>query len=125
MLAAAFACGCALLAVDARPRTVTEAMPAIVQITWEVGLLVCGAVGLVGVGWRGHPATGLGVELGALMLLGSSTAMYGIALFSIAGLQATAAGAFIGAASAGSWWRSAQIVRDLRRIARVSAGGAP
>lgn len=125
MLAAAAACGCALLVADARPRTVSESMPAMVQVIWEVGLLVCGLVGLVGVGWRGHPATGLGVELGALMLLGSSTAMYGIALFAVAGLQATAAGTFIAAVSAASWWRSTQIVRDLRRIALASAGGAP
>ncbi|MEU8158053.1 hypothetical protein AB0B94_30740 [Micromonospora sp. NPDC048986] len=122
-LVAAGICGLALLLGDTRPASVAASMPVWLQSTWEVGLLVCGVVGLVGIWWRGALVSALAVELGALFLLGALTAMYTIALFSVSAGQATAAGAFVSAVAVASWWRSGQIIRDLRRLYRVSAEG--
>ncbi|RKR90981.1 hypothetical protein BDK92_5365 [Micromonospora pisi] len=119
LLAAAVVCGVGLLLSDARPRSVTVAMPLTVQATWEIGLIVGGVLGLVGVSWRGQLSTGLGLELGAIVLFGTTTGMYAIALLAISGRSGLAAGTFVAAVSAASYWRTVQIVRDLRRLARV------
>lgn len=118
ILAAALLCGIALMASNARPRSITESMPSLVQSSWEIGLVGAGVIGLTGVLlWRGQLAVCLGVELGGVMILGTVTSMYGIALFAVSGSQALAAGAFVVGVSLASWWRIAQIVRDLRRLA--------
>lgn len=121
LLGAATTAGVALLVVG-RPRSVTEAMPVLVQSVWEVALVLTGVVGLAGVYWRGHASVGLGIELGAMVLLGTATAMYAIALFAISGLQALAAGAFLAAIGAASWWRAGQIGGALRWVARLNSG---
>lgn len=123
ILVAAMACGLALLLADTRPASVAASMPVWLQSTWEVGLLVCGVAGLVGIWWPGALVSGLAVELGALFLLGALTAMYTIALFSVSAGQATAAGAFVAAVAVASWWRAGQIVRDLRRMYLASPEG--
>lgn len=120
VLAAALLCGVTLLVSDARPRSVTETMPSLVQSLWEVGLILAGLVGLCGITlWGSQLAVALGVELGGVTILGAATAMYAIALFTVSGSQAVAAGAFITGVSVASWWRTGQIVRDLRRLAAV------
>ncbi|MGW4465377.1 hypothetical protein [Micromonospora sp. NPDC004704] len=119
LLLAAIVCGSSLLVVDTRPLSVTVAMPLAVQATWEVGLIIAGLAGLVGIRWRGQLSTGLGVELGAIVLFGTTTGMYALAVFAITGLAGLAAGTFIAAASIASYWRCYQIIRDLRRLARV------
>lgn len=118
ILAASVTAGMALLVADERPRSVTEAMPPLLQDTWEIALIVAGVVGLAGVYWPGPPLVGVGAELSAVVLLGTATTMYDIALFAISGWQALVAGSFLAAVSVASWWRSALIIRDLRRLAR-------
>ncbi|MFI6761879.1 hypothetical protein ACIBF5_22330 [Micromonospora sp. NPDC050417] len=118
-------CGIMMILLDALPRSLVLAMPATVEWSWETGLIVAGLVGLAGVGWPGQLSTGLGLELGAVLLLGANTAMYAIALFSMSGMAALTAGTFIGAVSIGSSWRCAQIIGDLRRLARASLANAP
>ncbi|MGI5144782.1 hypothetical protein ACQEVC_45445 [Plantactinospora sp. CA-294935] len=118
VLAASAVAGASLIAAGQRPRSVAEAMPPLLQDTWEIALVLAGVVGLVGIYWPGPPLVGVGSELSALVVLGTATTMYAIALFAISGWQALAAGAFITAIGVASWWRTALIVRDLRRLAR-------
>ncbi|GAB3139034.1 hypothetical protein GCM10027290_07460 [Micromonospora sonneratiae] len=120
LLATSLACGIALLITDIRPPSVVIAMPVVVQATWQVGLVVVGVAGLLGVTWPGHVLTGLGIELGALVLLGTTTAMYSIAIIAISGRSALVAGSFIGAVTVASLWRSAQLMLDLRRLIEAS-----
>ncbi|MEV4628840.1 hypothetical protein AB0J90_21485 [Micromonospora sp. NPDC049523] len=119
LLLAAIVCGAGLLLADARPRSVTVAMPTAVQATWEVGLIIAGVAGLVGITWRGQLSTGLGVELGAIVLFGTFSAMYSLAVLAITGLTGLTAGTFVGAVAVASYWRCYQIVRDLRQLAGV------
>lgn len=119
ILSATAAAGIALTLAGTRPRSVSEAMPTTVQVTWQAALVLTGVAGLVGVYWRGEVATGLGVELGALVGLGTATCMYTIALIAISGVQAIAAASFVSAIGVASWLRAAEIVRDLRRLARA------
>lgn len=121
LLTAAVCCGSTLLVADARPRSVTAAMPGAVQATWEIGLIVAGLLGLLGISWRGQLSTGLGLELGAIVLFGTTTGMYAIALLAFTGWGGAAAGTFVAAVSAASYWRSVQITRDLRRLAGVGS----
>jgi hypothetical protein len=117
-LVAALVCGIALVVSHRRPPSIAAAMPVVVQEIWEIGLILVGIIGLLGIAWPGQTSTGLGVELCSLVLLGTTTSMYSISLFAISGTMALAAGSFITAIAVASWWRSAQITRDLRRLAQ-------
>lgn len=123
ILFAALVAGVALRIIATRPASITASMPPLLQTTWEIGLIACGLLGLVGVFWRGDLVNGQAVELGALFLLGSLTAMYTIALFVVSGEQATAAGSFVAAVAFAAWWRCGQIIRGLRRVAQASVNG--
>ncbi|MEO3930925.1 hypothetical protein ABGB07_44850 [Micromonosporaceae bacterium B7E4] len=118
ILAASAVAGASLIVAGQRPRSVAEAMPPLLQDTWEIALVLAGVVGLAGIYWPGLPLVGVGAELSALVVLGTATTMYAIALGAISGWQALAAGSFIAAIGVASWWRTALIVRDLRRLAR-------
>ncbi|TDC32455.1 hypothetical protein E1211_20795 [Micromonospora sp. 15K316] len=120
VLLAAPPCGVFLILLDVRPQSVTLAMPPPLQTGWETGLIVGGLVGLSGILWPGRLSTGLGIELAALLMLGSITGMYAVAIAAISGTRGVAAISFVVAVSAGSFWRSAQIVLDLRQLAQAS-----
>lgn len=120
ILAAAAVAGVALLVVGQRPRSIAEAMPPLVQDTWEIALIVSGLIGLAGIYWPGPALAGIGAELSALVVLGTATTMYAIALAAISGWQALAAGSFVAAVGVASWCRAGLIVRDLRRLARAT-----
>lgn len=107
-----------LLVVAPPPTTVQSAMPPLVQTCWQFGLIVAGVLGLAGAWWPGRFGTGLGVELAGVITMGTTTTMYGIAIAAIAGTTALAAGSFVSALAVASWWRTAQIIRDLRRAAQ-------
>ncbi|MFK3984727.1 hypothetical protein ACI2K4_30680 [Micromonospora sp. NPDC050397] len=113
-------CGVMMVVLDALPRSLVAAMPSTIEWSWELGLILAGLLGLLGVAWPGQISTGLGLELGAVLLLGANTAMYSIALFAVSGSGAYTAGIFIGAVSVGSAWRCCQIIADLRRLARAA-----
>ncbi|MEV1333760.1 hypothetical protein AB0J20_29775 [Micromonospora costi] len=117
-------CGVLLILFDVRPASVTMTMPPPIQAGWELGLIVGGLMGLAGILWPGRLSTGLGVELASLLMLGAVAAMYALALIAVSGRQGVAAVAFIFAVSAGSLWRSGQIVIDLRRLALAGQGVA-
>ncbi|GAB2963271.1 hypothetical protein GCM10027280_60200 [Micromonospora polyrhachis] len=120
VLVAALLCGILLIVTDIQPPSINIAMPPFVQATWELGLVLVGVGGLLGITWPGHLVTGIGIELGAMVLLGTTTAMYSIAVFIVSGRPALVAGAFIGAVAVSSLWRSLQILRDLRKLTNAS-----
>ncbi|WP_410812072.1 hypothetical protein [Micromonospora sp. 067-2] len=119
-------CGVLLLLLDVRPTSVQMSMPVPIQIGWESSLILVGVGGLLGILWPGRLATGLGIELASVLVLGTISGMYTTALLVAAGRQAVAAASFIAALSIGSLWRAAQIAVDLRRLARATqcVGGA-
>lgn len=123
VLGTAPVCGVLLTALDVHPTSVEVAMPAVVRIGWEVGLIVVGLAGLLGMFWPGELGTGLGIELAAVLMLGALAAMYVVAVLAVAGAQAVVAASFVGAVAVGSWLRSAEIVRSLRWLARMHQAG--
>lgn len=120
VLAIAPICGLLLIVLDVRPPSVEMAMPAPLQAGWESGLIVVGLTGLLGVLWPGRLSTALGIELAAVLVLGTLAGMYAVALAVISGRQAVGAASFITAVAVGSAWRSVEILLDLRRLVRAS-----
>lgn len=108
--------GLAVVVSHHRPRSVTETMPPPVQVLWLTGLISAGVIGLIGTSWRGRLSTSLATELLSMILLGSATTMFTIALAAGGRADAIAAGAFIGGWALAAWWRAVQIVADLRRL---------
>ncbi|MCX4389736.1 hypothetical protein OG777_22780 [Micromonospora peucetia] len=119
IMATAPVCGALLIVLDVRPQSVAMAMPGPIQAGWESGLIVVGVAGLLGVLWPGRLSTGLGIELASLLMLGTVTGMYAVALTVVTGRQGVAATSFIVAVAVGSGWRAVQIVLDLRRLTRA------
>ncbi|MET8352355.1 MULTISPECIES: hypothetical protein [unclassified Micromonospora] len=119
-LAMAPVCGVLLLLLGGRPTSVRMAMPVPIQIGWELGLVLVGVGGLLGILWPGRLATGLGIELASVVVFGTISGMYTMALLVVSGRQAIAAASFITALAVGSLWRAAQIAIDLRRLAQAS-----
>ncbi|MBM0233289.1 hypothetical protein JNW91_16360 [Micromonospora sp. STR1_7] len=117
-LVATSICGILLLALDARPPSVQMSMPEPVQVGWEVALVIVGLGGLLGILWPGQLSTGLGIELASVLVLGTITGMYAVALVAVAGQQGVVAASLIAAVPAGSFWRAAQIMIDLRCLAK-------
>ncbi|WBB65915.1 hypothetical protein [Micromonospora sp. WMMD812] len=120
ILVAAAVCGLLLILLDVGPPSVEMAMPPAIQTGWRIGLVVVGLIGLSGVLWPGRTSTGLGIELAALLMLGTFAGMYALTLAVISGRQSIAATSFVTAVATGSFWRSTQIILDLRRLARAS-----
>lgn len=123
MLAAATVSGLALALTDTSPRSAATAMPGLVEVVWQVFLIAVGGIGLAGVFWPGRLLAQLGTEAVGVVLLGTATTMYSVALFAVAGSQALAAGSFVTAAALASWVRLFQIWRDLRRAAAAGRRG--
>ncbi|MGC4791085.1 hypothetical protein ACLQ22_25045 [Micromonospora sp. DT178] len=119
IMATAPVCGVLLIVLDVRPQSVEMAMPGPIQAGWESGLIVAGVAGLLGVLWPGRLSTGLGIELASVLMLGTITGMYAVALAVVTGPQGVAAMSFVVAVAAGSGWRAVQIALDLRRLTRA------
>ncbi|MFG1775594.1 hypothetical protein ACGFIR_19980 [Micromonospora sp. NPDC049051] len=120
IMATAPVCGILLIIFDARPQSVEMAMPGPIQVGWESGLIVAGCAGLLGLAWPGRLSTSLGIELASVLMLGTVTGMYAVALTVIAGLQGIAATSFVVAVAFGSGWRAIQLSIDLRRLTQVA-----
>ncbi|MGC5286428.1 hypothetical protein [Micromonospora sp. DT231] len=110
-------CGVLLLALDVRPPSVQLSMPEPIQLGWEVALIAVGVGGLLGILWPGRLSTGLGIEFASVLMLGTITGMYAVALVAVAGQQGIVAASLISAVVLGSFWRIAQIASDLRCLA--------
>ncbi|MFD6565636.1 hypothetical protein [Micromonospora profundi] len=110
-------CGVLLMALDVRPPSVQLSMPEPIQLGWEVSLIVVGVAGLLGILWPGRLSTGLGIEFASVLVLGTITGMYAVALVAVSGQQGVVAASLISAVPVGSFWRAAQIATDLRCLA--------
>ncbi|MFI6780247.1 hypothetical protein [Micromonospora sp. NPDC050276] len=121
VLAVAPLCGILMMTLNVRPMSVQASMPAPIQVAWELGLIVVGVGGLLGVLWPGRLSTGLGLELASVLVLGTITGMYAVAVLIMSGRNAIVTISFVTAVTVGSLWRAAQIAIDLRRLARACA----
>ncbi|MFI6256912.1 hypothetical protein ACIBCL_12430 [Micromonospora zamorensis] len=119
VLAAAPVCGVLMMTLEVRPTSVQTAMPAPIQVAWELGLIAVGVGGLMGIVWPGRLSTGLGIELASVLVLGTITGMYAVAVVAMSGRQSIVATSFVIAVTIGSLWRAAQIAVDLRRLVRA------
>ncbi|MBQ1017340.1 hypothetical protein KBX71_05600 [Micromonospora sp. D93] len=119
VLVAAPLCGILMMTLDVRPTSVQTSMPAPIQAAWELGLIAVGVGGLLGILWPGRLSTGLGLELASVLVLGTITGMYAVAVLVMSGRNSIVAAAFVMAVTVGSLWRAAQIAIDLRRLARA------
>ncbi|MEU7920962.1 hypothetical protein ACGFIP_12090 [Micromonospora zamorensis] len=119
VLAAAPVCGVLMMTLEVRPTSVQTAMPVPIQVAWELGLIVVGLGGLLGIAWPGRLSTGLGIELASVLVLGTITGMYAVAVVAMSGRQSIVATSFVVAVTIGSLWRAAQIAVDLRRLVRA------
>ncbi|SCF20458.1 hypothetical protein GA0074696_3409 [Micromonospora purpureochromogenes] len=128
VLVTAPVCGLLLITLNVRPPSVEMAMPHPIRIGWELGLILVGLGGLLGLTWPGRISTALGIELASMLLLGTLAGMYSVALLVMSGRMAVAAASFITAVAVGSWWRATEILLDLRRLIRsidVDTGNCP
>ncbi|MGC4783644.1 hypothetical protein OHQ88_16655 [Micromonospora zamorensis] len=119
VLAAAPVCGVLMMTLEVRPTSVQTAMPVPIQVAWELGLIAVGVGGLLGIVWPGRLSTGLGIELASVLVLGTITGMYAVAVVAMSGRQSIVATSFVVAVTIGSLWRAAQIAVDLRRLAQA------
>ncbi|MGW5558250.1 hypothetical protein ACWER9_13615 [Micromonospora sp. NPDC003944] len=119
VLAAAPLCGVLMMTLNVRPTSVQTSMPAPIQVAWELGLVAVGLGGLLGILWPGRLSTGLGLELASVLVLGTITGMYAVALVVMSGSNSIVATSFVMAVTVGSLWRAGQIAVDLRRLARA------
>ncbi|WP_025617311.1 hypothetical protein [Salinispora cortesiana] len=108
-------CGTMMLVLGAPP-TMGVAMPEPIRIGWQLGLVVAGLIGIAGLLWPGRHATGLGLELASMLMLGAVTSMYAITLGVGGGLAAVTSVSFITAVAFGSWWRGGELLHDLHRL---------
>ena len=108
-----------MMTLEVRPTSVQTAMPVPIQVAWELGLIAVGVGGLLGIVWPGRLSTGLGIELASVLVLGTITGMYAVAVVAMSGRQSIVATSFVVAVTIGSLWRAAQIAVDLRRLARA------
>ncbi|WP_422739314.1 hypothetical protein ACN263_08790 [Micromonospora sp. WMMD729] len=109
-------CGVLMMILDVRPTSVQTSMPVPLQIAWEIALTTVGVTGLLGIMWPGRLSTGLGMELASVLVLGTITGMYAVALIALWSQQSMVASSFVVAVTIGSLWRAAQLAVDLRRL---------
>lgn len=114
LLAAAPVVAAILALTNTRPAVVDEAMPGPVRVVWMVLLALAGVIGLTGVFWPGTVTASLSIEAIGVLVLGTAATMYTVGIVAYTGLPGAAAGGFVAAVGAGSWWRLSQIWRDLR-----------
>lgn len=119
MHASAVAAGVLMMWSDEWPRSAEDTMSRPILWLWVALLILSGVGGAAVVWWRGELLTALRIELGGVVLLGTGTSMYALALWAVAGSQALAAGAFFSGISVGSWWRAVQVWRDVRRVSEM------
>lgn len=110
-----------LVLTNTQPAAVRVAMPVPVRAVWLALLIVAGAAGLTGVFWRGQVGASLSIEAIGVLVLGAATSMYAVGLLAASGVRGAAAAGFVTAVAAGSWWRLAQIWRDLRKLDHAAA----
>ena len=110
--------GLGLLITGEPPQSVTEGMPPHLITVWEAGLIMSGLIGLAGVFWPDYPRNirSLSIELSGIIFLSTILTMYAIAVFVWAGQRGLVAGGMAVGLTGAAVYRSAQILRDRRRL---------
>lgn len=102
----------------ARPRSISDALPRWVQVSWFGLLLAGGLIGLLA-GWLqgkvGHVEQGLRIEAAALCFLAGGALLYTAAMFLTNGMAAFGVGTFVGSYGLACLWRLWHIWREIRR----------
>lgn len=114
-LISCLAVGVALLVTPDFPASVSVTMPLLLQHLWTGGLIATGLLGGLGLALQGKQLVrGLLVELAGLSIGCAAELMYGVALFTVSGGKAAAAGGFVLAFACGAAARLYRILTDLR-----------
>lgn len=101
---------------------VAVTFPRAVVAVWALGLLGAMVLGVTGSYWRGEPAVGLQIEMGAMLVGAGAALLYAFAVIAaIGGWQGWISGGLLCAWTVANLWRAAQIAADLRGI-RVAGG---
>lgn len=108
--------GVSFLAGAPEPASIEATMPPFVVILWAAGLVVSGAVGLIGCWWRGE--RGQLLEAGGLLVGCGSLLLYTSAAVSVAGIRALFPAGVVLTWFAANLWRVMQIRRELRTARR-------
>lgn len=113
----------AILVTNEHPPSLDLALPPPLADVWLFCLAASGVVALTGAYWTGKLDTGLLTEGGGVAVLASALTTYGAALFVVNGGNAIGAGAFLLAIAVAGWWRTVQIVVDVRKVWRAQRAG--
>ena len=116
LLAVSLGWGAACLLGAPPPGSVVTLLPRWEVVAWTVLLLVSGVVGLVGCWWRGHIATGLGLELAGMLFGAGATIVYVTGVVAATGVRGLFPAVIVAAWSAANLWRAAQIRGHLRHL---------
>jgi hypothetical protein len=118
-LAACALAGSYMAVSGVRPPSMTAAMPEPVLTAWLALVAVGGALGLLGVYWRGDVADGLLIEFAGVSAVALACTLYVAVLFvgNPVGVAFGAAGLLAGLAG-GAGWRAGQCLTDWRRVHR-------
>lgn len=112
--------GFTLLATGRPPRTMTDHMPHPLVLVWETALVAAGLATLIAAFWRGTLETSLAIEAGANLAVASLIGVF-VGVAATAGAVATLL--FTGGIAAAALARTAQVLRDLRRLNRARSAG--
>lgn len=109
----------AIIITGYQPRSVVRALSDGFMKVWLAALAVNALIALGGMFWSRPLRRGLVAEAGGLLGLAALTSVYSASLIRLAGWEAIGTGGMVFGIAAACWWRSAQIMRDLRRLHRA------
>lgn len=116
VLALSLLLGVAYLVRVPAPQSLAAVAPKWVVVLWSVGLVLSGAVGLLGCLWLGQVEVGLGLERGALLLSTAALVLIGSASVAANGSRALFGVGVITAWALANVARCVQITNNLRQI---------
>lgn len=114
LLALSVVIGVAYFLGSPAPGSLAALIPHWEIIAWAVGLIISGALGLVGcLLYHRDLETGLRLEFSAMLMGAGANLIYAFAVFSLGGWRALVAGGMTVAWVSANLWRCRQIRRDL------------
>jgi hypothetical protein len=125
VMAASVFLGLVLTITDRVPNSASQTMHQAVLTTWVAMLITGGGLALIGACWSSAFRTALRIELAGVLMLAGGASMYAVAVLAVSGWAALIAGGYVTAIALGAWWRSYQLVRDVRRLGRATVARLP
>jgi hypothetical protein len=116
-LAACAIVGGVMAIAHVRPPSLAAGLPEPLMTAWLALVAAGGAIGLLGVYWRGAVDDGLLIEFAGVAAVAAACTLYVAALF--AGnppAVAFGAGGLLAGLAGGGWWRAVQCLTDWRRV---------